>query len=401
MPDNPTPGTPPEEHVTPAVAPEESDDKLGPDDKYDPDKALRDLQDEAHRRKMQEMFGDLDEGEEAPEDTVESLRAELKELQEKAENATGALRRARTGNQELVQKIEDANKVLAGFDEKAKADKKVAIAELAAEIQPVIDALSQDLAAIDPQARATDVKFDKLAKGVELTVNQFSGVFNKFGVKPASPPAPSAPGAPEPPPAAPDNKPGAPEEPKNETPQPAAPDAPPKTDTLESLRAEIAELQQKYTDTTQALGRAQTDNLNLTRRVEEIKKMAVRKEAEIEEQHKYAAEGFVKQLLPAVDTLELGLCSVDKKTRAEDAKCDTFAQHIEKTLGNLTAVFNKFGIQAINPIDQPFDADKHEVVSVGEKEGAKPETVIQVAQKGYELHGKIVRPAKVIVTPAD
>ncbi len=173
-----------------------------------------------------------------------------------------------------------------------------------------------------------------------------------------------------------------------------------KVDTIESLRAERDELLAQVAKVSSTIARSQADNLTLSRRVDEGKQLLARKEASIEEEKKFAAEKFIKDLIPVVDTFELGLAAITAKQRAEDPKFEKLAQGMEKTLGQLTAVFNKYGVKQINPLNEPFDADKHEAIAVQEKDGVEPETVIGVAQKGYELNGRIIRPAKVAVTPS-
>lgn len=174
-----------------------------------------------------------------------------------------------------------------------------------------------------------------------------------------------------------------------------------KVDTVESLRKERDELLLKLAGTANTLAKSQADNLTLMKRLEEAKNLIARTEAKGVEDQKYAIEGFIKQALPVIDTLELGLSSIDKKHRAEDPKFAKLAEGVEKTLGQLTAVFNKFGVKAINPLNEPFDAEKHEAIMTQCKDGCEGETVVAVAQKGYEINGRVIRHAKVIVTPPD
>ncbi|MDE1151717.1 MAG: nucleotide exchange factor GrpE [Micavibrio sp.] len=173
----------------------------------------------------------------------------------------------------------------------------------------------------------------------------------------------------------------------------------PKVDTIESLRAERDELTGQVARMSSTLGRSQQDNLTLSRRVDEAKQLLQRTETNFEQEKKFAAEKFIKDLIPVVDTFELGLAAITKKQREEDPKFDKLAQGMEKSLAQLTAVFNKYGVKQINPLNEAFDAEKHEAITMQEKEGVEPETVIGVAQKGYELNGRVIRNAKVIVTP--
>ena len=57
-------------------------------------------------------------------------------------------------------------------------------------------------------------------------------------------------------------------------------------------------------------------------------------------------------------------------------------------------------IEAVNPLGEPFDPQLHQAMSMVESPDAEPNTVINVFQKGYTLHGRLVRPAMVVVAKA-
>jgi molecular chaperone GrpE len=170
-------------------------------------------------------------------------------------------------------------------------------------------------------------------------------------------------------------------------------------DTLESLRAERDELQQKFIQVSGRIGALQQDSMTARNKLEEAQKSLTRAEAKFEQDKKFAIEKFVKEVLPVIDTLELGLNAIPQKDRDADPKFAKLAEGVEKTINQLTQVFNKFGIRQINPMGEEFDPSKHEALAVQPKDGTDPETVIQVAQKGYEIEGRLIRPAKVIITP--
>ena len=172
-------------------------------------------------------------------------------------------------------------------------------------------------------------------------------------------------------------------------------------ETIDDIRAERDELQQKLADMATRMSRMQQDNLALHQKAEEAKKIITRTEEKFENDKKFAIEKFVKEVLPVIDTLELGVGSIPAKDREADPKFDKLADGVEKTLGQFAAVFNKFGIKQINPINEEFDANKHEALAAQPKADTDPETVIHVAQKGYEIEGRLIRPAKVIVTPPE
>lgn len=170
-------------------------------------------------------------------------------------------------------------------------------------------------------------------------------------------------------------------------------------ETLEGVRAHRDELLGQVTRLTDSLMRSQADNLTLTRRLQEAGDSQKRSEAKFEQDKKYAIEKFIKELLPVVDTLELGLKTIEQQHCGEDPKYKKLAEGVEKTLGQLTAVFNKFGVRQIDPMGAEFDPSEHEALAAQEKDGVDPETVIHVAQKGYKIEDRVIRPAKVIVTP--
>jgi molecular chaperone GrpE len=68
------------------------------------------------------------------------------------------------------------------------------------------------------------------------------------------------------------------------------------------------------------------------------------------------------------------------------------------TLKGLLGTFAKFNIEAIDPEGEPFDPQRHQAMSMVENPEVEPNTVIAVMQKGYSLHGRLVRPAMVMVS---
>lgn len=170
-------------------------------------------------------------------------------------------------------------------------------------------------------------------------------------------------------------------------------------DTVESLRAEKEALQQQVITLTGVVTAAQADNRTLLNRVEEAKQATKREAEKFERDRKFALEKFVKDVLPVIDTLELGLAAIPQKERETDPKFKKLAEGVEKTISQMTEVFNKYGIKAINPINEAFDANKHEILATVPVDGVEPETVVEVKKKGYEIEGRVIRPAQVFVTP--
>ena len=129
--------------------------------------------------------------------------------------------------------------------------------------------------------------------------------------------------------------------------------------------------------------------LRATAELENIRKRTSR---DIENAHKYALERFVNELLPVIDSMELG---INASQSAEDI--ESLREGMDLTLKKLFDCLEKFGVKAIDPTGEKFDPDWHEAVSMQELEGSDSGQVVTVMQKGYELNGRLVRPAMVVV----
>jgi molecular chaperone GrpE len=120
----------------------------------------------------------------------------------------------------------------------------------------------------------------------------------------------------------------------------------------------------------------------------------IRKRArgEVASAHKFAVEGFASELLAVKDSLEAALA-------AENASVESMRSGVELTLKQLAGVFERFNLTEINPVGQKFDPHRHQAISAVEAQ-AEPNTVVQVLQKGYLLHDRVIRPALVLVAKA-
>ena len=121
-----------------------------------------------------------------------------------------------------------------------------------------------------------------------------------------------------------------------------------------------------------------------------------RSQRELENAHKYGLEKFVAELLPVKDSLEMGL-DASTETSAEIGK---IREGVELTLKMLNDVFEKFGVEAVNPDGEKFNPEHHQAMSMQENSEVEPNTVIGVMQKGYLLNQRLVRPAMVMVSKA-
>lgn len=128
----------------------------------------------------------------------------------------------------------------------------------------------------------------------------------------------------------------------------------------------------------------------------ELENLKKRHARDLENAHKFALDRFVADLLGVWDSLELGL------NAATDGKpdVDKLREGTELTLKMLSDVMTRFGVEQIAPIDQPFNPEFHQAMSMQPRADVAPNTVVAVVQKGYALNGRLVRPAMVMVSQA-
>jgi len=120
---------------------------------------------------------------------------------------------------------------------------------------------------------------------------------------------------------------------------------------------------------------------------------------DVENAHKFALEKFALELLPIKDSLEMGLTAAEGIAESGDAMAQ-LKEGTALTLKMLATALEKFGIEAVDPTGDTFDPDKHQAMSMQESAEHKPNTVMAVMQKGYQLNERLLRPAMVVVSKA-
>ena len=128
----------------------------------------------------------------------------------------------------------------------------------------------------------------------------------------------------------------------------------------------------------------------------EIDNLHKRSERDLANAHKFALERFAADLLPVRDSMEMGLAAFG----AESGDIAKLREGVELTLQMLTSVMAKFQIHEVNPVNEPFNPDFHQAMSVQERADVEPNSVVTVVQKGYLLNDRLIRPAMVIVARA-
>jgi|TARA_B100000959_G_scaffold132100_2_gene138466 molecular chaperone GrpE len=151
---------------------------------------------------------------------------------------------------------------------------------------------------------------------------------------------------------------------------------------VEFLQGQLEKLQEQSKVSLEKIVRAQAE-------MENLRKRAAR---DVENAHKYALEKFTNELLPIMDSLELGLSASVKAKNLDD-----LCKGMELTLEMFNTVMEKFGITMIEPKGEKFNPELHDAVSMQETNDSNSGIIIEVMQKGYTLNGRLIRPAMVVV----
>ena len=113
--------------------------------------------------------------------------------------------------------------------------------------------------------------------------------------------------------------------------------------------------------------------------------------SDVEKAHKYGIEKLLIELLPVVDNLEHALTNFSNKSSKEDK------EGVELTLKSFESTLDKFGIRPIYPLNEQFDPIKHEAVMTSKDLKKQDNEIENIFQRGWELHERVVRPARVSV----
>jgi molecular chaperone GrpE len=156
--------------------------------------------------------------------------------------------------------------------------------------------------------------------------------------------------------------------------------------TVDAVQAEIESLTAQLTEAKEQALRAQAEAQNARRRAEQ----------DVEKAHKFGQEKLVNDLLPVVDNLERALEAMGDA----DETLKPVLEGVELTLKSFQDTLKRHSIEALHPLGEPFDPQLHQAMTMVPSPDAEPNTVIDVFQKGYTLHGRLVRPAMVVVAKA-
>lgn len=154
-----------------------------------------------------------------------------------------------------------------------------------------------------------------------------------------------------------------------------------------SLEQQLVEAQAKADENWDQLMRTKAEMENIRRRSDK----------DVSNARKYALEKFAQELLPVIDSMEMGISAAQD----ENADVDKLREGTEMTLKMFESAIEKFGIKSVHPKGEAFNPEHHQAMTMIDSQEHEPNMIIDVMQKGYLLNERLVRPAMVVVSSAN
>ena len=164
-----------------------------------------------------------------------------------------------------------------------------------------------------------------------------------------------------------------------------------KTTVLPETAVALVEMERLQNELAGAEERAKTHWEQYLRALADVDNVRKRAAKDLENARQYAVEKFAQDLVGVKDSLELALQSADK------ADVASLVEGQSATLRLLAKAFEKAQIEEVNPLGTVFNPGMHEAM-MAQPSDAPPNTVLNVVQRGYQLNGRLLRPARVIVS---
>ena len=159
-------------------------------------------------------------------------------------------------------------------------------------------------------------------------------------------------------------------------------DASPETPVLTQAERELVDAQEKV-----------DENWELyLRTAAELENVRKRSQRELENARRYGIERFALELLAVGDSLEMGL-----EAASEEPSVEILMAGKKATLKQLRQLLERFSISELDPLGEEFDPELHEAMTTQPSEEYQPGQVMAVIQKGYRIHDRLLRPARVII----
>jgi molecular chaperone GrpE len=157
----------------------------------------------------------------------------------------------------------------------------------------------------------------------------------------------------------------------------------------EGAEGRIAELEALLAAATAEAAKAREEWLRARAETDNVRR---RSQEDVAKAHRFGLEGFAAALLAVKDSLDAALT-------VENTSIESFKEGVELTARQLDSAFEKFAIKQVVPQGERFDPHRHQAISQVES-AEEPGTVVQVLQKGYLIHDRVLRPALVVVSKA-
>ena len=154
-------------------------------------------------------------------------------------------------------------------------------------------------------------------------------------------------------------------------------------DEEESELSELEQAQARVAEVRDRMARLQAEMENLRKRTAR----------DVENAHKFALESFSRELLTVADSMDLGL-----NAARETEEVASILEGMELTRKQMLGVMEKFNVEIMDAQGVRFDPEQHEAMTMVPNPEMEPNTVMDVIQKGYTLNGRLLRPARVIVS---
>ncbi|MCZ6716537.1 MAG: nucleotide exchange factor GrpE [Gammaproteobacteria bacterium] len=159
-------------------------------------------------------------------------------------------------------------------------------------------------------------------------------------------------------------------------------DASPETPVLTQAERELVDAQEKV-----------DENWELyLRTAAELENVRKRSQRELENARRYGIERFALELLAVGDSLEMGL-----EAASEEPSVEILMAGKKATLKQLRQLLERFSISELDPLGEAFDPELHEAMTTQPSDEYQPGQVMAVIQKGYRIHDRLLRPARVII----
>ena len=153
-------------------------------------------------------------------------------------------------------------------------------------------------------------------------------------------------------------------------------------ETPADLQDELTQAEQKAHENWEKAVRAMAELDNVRRRAER----------DVSNAHRYGAEKLINSLLPVVDSLDHAL------QISEQTENTAMHEGLMLTMKLFLDALAKMDVTQINPEGEVFNPQQHEAMTIVDAPDVPPNTVVTVFQKGYLLHDRVIRPARVIVS---